>query len=447
MQPKLRMTGSGALIGTAAVALLATACTGTSAAPQANDDATKDVTITFWHGWSAPSESAAINANIKAFEAQHPNIHVKAVGNINDDKIKQALRAGGPNAPDVVSSFTTDNVGTFCSGGVLSDLKPFLDKSGVDLDKTFPKALQDYTQFEGKRCTLPLLNDAYGLYYNKDAFKAAGITEPPKTLSEFDADAKKLTKLKGDTYSQLGFMPNFHGYESTTTHFAAQWNPTYFSSDGKSNLAADPAFAKMLSWQKNLTTELGGFAKLEKYRSTFGDEWSAKNPFQTGQVAMALDGEWRAGFIDDANVDLEYGVAPFPVPDDQADTYGKGYLSGTIIGIASTSQKQNAAWELVKYMTTDTDAVVNFANAIHNVPSTLDALKSPKLDADPAFRTFLEISGNPKSSTTPASPNGGAYQLSLQDFGYAWESGKAPELAAGLAKTDQQIDKDLAQVK
>ena len=53
-------------------------------------------------------------------------------------------------------------------------------------------------------------------------FKAAGISSPPKTLSEFDADAVKLTKTSGDTYSQLGFMPLYHGYESTITHFAAQ---------------------------------------------------------------------------------------------------------------------------------------------------------------------------------------------------------------------------------
>jgi multiple sugar transport system substrate-binding protein len=436
-----------AAIAAAAVALLATACTGTSTTPQANDDATKETTITFWHGWSAPSEAAAIDANVKAFEAAHPNIKVKVVGNINDDKIKQALRAGGPNAPDVVSSFTTDNVGTFCQSKVFADLKPFLDKSKIDLDKTFPKPLQDYTQFEGTRCTLPLLNDAYGLYYNKDAFKAAGITAPPKTLSEFDAAARKLTKPKGDSYSQLGFMPNFHGYESTTTHFAAQWNPTYFTPEGKSNLAADPAFGKMLTWQKNLVAELGGFAKLEKYRATFGDEFGAKNPFHTGQVAMAIDGEWRLGMAKEAGTEFAIGVAPFPVPDDQIDSYGKGYLSGTVIGIAGTSQKQNAAWELVKYMTTDTEAVVNFANAIHNVPSTLEALKSPELQADENFKVFLQIAQHPKSSTTPASPNGGAYQLTLQDFGFAFESGKQTDLAAGLAKTDQQIDKDLAQAK
>ena len=97
---------------------------------------------------------------------------------------------------------------------------------------------------------------------------------------------------------------------------------------------------------------------------------------------MSIDGEWRAGMIDEAGVDFEYGVAPFPVPDDKADTYGGGYLSGTIIGISGKSQKQNAAWELVKYLTTDTDAVVSFANAIHNIPSTNEALQSPELEED-----------------------------------------------------------------
>ncbi len=81
------------------------------------------------------------------------------------------------------------------------------------------------------------------------------------------------------------------------------------------------------------------------------------------------------------------------------------------------------------------------------MPSTFDALKSPKLDSDPNFKTFLDISQNPKSNTTPASVNGGAYQVTLQDFGYAYEAGKQTDLAGGLAKTDQQIDKDIVQAK
>ncbi|MFG2879190.1 ABC transporter substrate-binding protein [Streptomyces sp. NPDC048337] len=439
-----RLTATAAAL--AAISVLATACTGQSA-DTASDDPKADVTLNFWHGWSAPSETKAIEENIARFEQAHPNIKVNVTGNMTDDKINQALRAGGDKAPDVVSSFTTDSVGKFCNSKAFADLNPFLRKAGIDKAKVFPKTLLEYTQFNGNQCTLPLLNDAYGLVYNKTAFAAAGITEPPKTWSQFTEVAQKLTRTSGDSYEQLGLMPTFHGYETTPMRLAAQWSPTWFGADGKSNLAEDPAFAKMLAAQKDLVAKLGGYERLEKFRAGFGDEWSAEHPFHTGKVAMQIDGEWRPAMAKEAGVTFEIGTAPLPVPDDQAADYGKGYLSGTIMGIASGSKKQNAAWELVKYMTTDTEAVVAFANAIHNVPSTLAALESPNLQVSPEFKTFLDIARHPKSSTTPAQADGGTYQLTFTDFAYAVEKGDVADIPAGLAKTDQQIDTDIAKAK
>ncbi|MFF4750015.1 ABC transporter substrate-binding protein [Streptomyces sp. NPDC002514] len=432
---------------TASLALLTTACTGQSGGPGADDDPSKETTITFWHAWSAPSEVQAVKSLIAGFEKAHPTLHVKVVGNMTDDKMNQALRTGGTNAPDVISSFTTNSVGKFCSSGALVDLNPFFKKSGIDPAATFPKAMNEYTQFGGDRCSVPLLGDAYGLYYNKKEFEKAGIAGPPKTWSEFVADAKKLTIKKGDSYQQLGFMPNYHGWESTTEHYFAQYSPTYFAPDGTSDVAKDPAFEAGFTRQKQLVDELGGYQKLEKFRATLGDEWGINHPFHTGQVAMQLDGEWRLGMAEMAQPGFEIGVAPMPVPDEQADQYGKGYITGTIAGIAATSKKQNAAWELVKYMSTDTNAVVGFANAIHNVPSTLAALKSPKLKYDPRFKTFLEIAANPNSTTAPASVDGGTYLVTIQQFGYDYESGKVTDLKAGLKKTAAQIDTDIAQAK
>jgi multiple sugar transport system substrate-binding protein len=439
---------SAALACTAALALTAAACTGSSSGSAGTvGSSSAPVTITFWHGWSQPNELKAINDNIAAFEASHPNIKVKAVSNITDDKISQALRAGGPNSPDVVSSFTTNNVGLFCHSKEFVDLNPLMKKDGLDPAKTFPKAMLDYTQFEGDQCALPLLGDDFGLYYNKDMFAAAGITTPPKTFSEFDADAVKLTKATGSSYSRLGFMPDYHGWESQSEHYLGSWGPTYFTADGKSNTANDPAFASMMTWQKDLIGKLGGFTKLEKYRSGFGDEFSAKNPFETGQVAMAIDGEWRVSSIKNDGVKLNYATAPLPVPDAQAATYGRGYQTGTIVGIASTSQKQAAAWEFLKYLSTDTKALVTFSNAISNVPSTFAALKDPALDHSANFQTFLDIANNPNSNTTPASANGGKYLVSIQNFEYKVEAGQVPDLHSGLAGLDTQIDNDLAQAK
>ena len=94
---------------------------------------------------------------------------MKAVGNITDDKINQALRAGGSNAPDVVSSFTTDNVGEFCTSHAFVDLDAVHEEVRHRPGDDVPGARScDYTQFEGDQCALPLLSDAYGLYYNKD---------------------------------------------------------------------------------------------------------------------------------------------------------------------------------------------------------------------------------------------------------------------------------------
>ena len=441
-----RRKTAAALAAAAALTLFASACTGQSNSG-ATDDASKETTITFWHGWSDPGEVKAIQATVDAFREKHPNIRVNIVGNMTDDKVNQALRAGGSNAPDVISSFTTNNVGKFCSSKAFVDLNPFLKRDGIDPDKTFPKAMNEYTQFDGVRCSVPLLGDAYGLYYNKDAFKAAGITEPPKTWSELSTVAKKLTKTKGDSYERLGFMPNYHGYESTADHYLGGWDPKYFDADGKSNITRDPAFAAMLTTQKKLVDDLGGYEKLEKYRTSFGDEWGAKHPFHTGQVAMQLDGEWRLAMAEASKPGFEIGVAPMPVADDQVDSYGRGYLTGTIAGIAATSKKQNAAWELVKFMTTDTNAVVDFANAIHNVPSTLAALKSPKLKYDPRFKVFLDIAANPNSTTTPPSVNGGAYLVSLQNLGFEIEKGRQKDVEAGLAKTAAEIDAAIAQAK
>lgn len=431
----------------AAAGLLLSGCANPSVG-SANDDPTEPVTLKFWHGWSTPGEVKAVDDSIDRFEKLHPNIKVKATGNVSDATVNQALRAGGDKAPDVVSSFTTNNVGQYCDSGMWADLDPFMKKTGLDKHKVFPKTLLDYTSYRGNQCALPLLADAFGMYYNKDAYKKAGIEHPPRTMSEFAEVSKKLTIRSGkNSYKQVGYMPNFRFYQNSPDRLFAQWGPKYFDADGDSRLAEDPSTYEFFKIARQLAAAQGGFNDLERFRLTFGDEMSSQNAFLTGKVAMHLDGEWRGLMLDEAKAKFDWGVAPLPVPDDQADTYGRGFITGTVAGIAHSSKHQNAAWELVRFLTADTKQVVNFANAIHNVPSTFAALKSPDLDADPTFRTFFDILQNKHSKALPPSVNGGAYVVSLQDFAYAVEAGRAGDLRGRLKKLDEQIDADTLQSK
>ncbi|MET9294288.1 ABC transporter substrate-binding protein [Streptomyces sp. NPDC003077] len=441
---RMRRYVAAVLVG---AGLLASGCANPSVGSD-RDDPTKPVTLKFWHGWSADGEVKAINDSIERFEDLHPNIKVEATGNVSDATMNQALRAGGDEAPDVVSSFTTNNVGQYCSSGMWVDLDPFMKRTGMVKEKVFPKTLLDYTRYKGTQCALPLLADAFGMYYNKDAFEEAGISRPPRTMSELKRDAAKLTKRKknGDL-ERAGFMPNFRLYQNSPDRFFAQWGPEYFDAKGKSRLAKEPAVKDFYRTTGELVRSQGGFDALEKLRASFGDEMSSQNGFLTGKLAMHLDGEWRGLMLNDAKAKFAWGTAPLPVPDDRADTYGRGFLTGTVAGIAHSSKHQNAAWELVRFLTADTDQVVRFANAIHNIPSTYAALKSPKLDADPTFRSFLDIMANEHSTALPPSTNGGQYVVSFMDFSYSVEAGKVRDIDKGLRELDAQINADTLQAE
>ncbi|WP_169982303.1 ABC transporter substrate-binding protein [Microbispora sp. H10836] len=419
-----------------------TACTaGTESGPPkvAQSRASHDpVTIEFWHGFSADNELKAFDETLAGFRKKFPWITVKPTKAVQDSQILQSVRGGNP--PDVALSFTTDSVAEFCKAGIFQDLNPYLKASGIDPAALFPKVIAEYTRYQGKRCVMPMLADAYGLYYNKALMKGH---EPPKTMSELADLAKKLTVKddKGDI-KVAGFVPTSQMYENAPIHTGVMVGAKWTNPDGTSAIGSDPQWKKLMTWQKDLT-DWYGYDRLEKFRKSFGDEWSAENPFTTGKVAMAVDGEWRTAMLAADAPDLGYGTAPLPVADDQPQRYGAGFITGTVIGIPRGAGHPEAAWELVRYLTTDTGTLVTLSNAIRNVPSTLPALQSPDLKKDPNFQTFLDVFANPNSTTLPAHVNSVFNQQTLQEAQIKWESGRASDLDALLAEVDKKIDEKL----
>src|SRR3954471_18203685 len=267
--------------------------------------------ITLWVGFTE-RELGVVKDVVKDFEQSHPNIKVKVVGGISDDKIIASIRGG--NAPDVAQSFTADNTGAFCNSGGWIDLKPYLQRDKID-ESMFGATSAEYTKYKDTRCALPMLADVYGLYYNKKLFKQAGITAPPKTMSELSADAKKLTQRNPDgSLKVVGFNPTWGWYEMVHAHAAPSFGAKWTDASGKSVLGSDPAWARMLRWQKQLV-DYYGFDNLQRFKSRAGDEWAASNAFETGKVAMNIDGEYRTAFIAKEHPELDYGTAPMPVDD------------------------------------------------------------------------------------------------------------------------------------
>jgi multiple sugar transport system substrate-binding protein len=402
------------------------------------------VTITMWSGFTG-RELGIIGKAQQMFTASHPWITVKNVGGVDDDKIVKSIRAG--NAPDVALSFTADKIGTYCGSKAWIDLAPYIQRDKVDLNQ-IPKASLEYTQFDKVRCAMPALADVYGLYYNNDMLKAAGYTDPPKTWTDLLNMAVKMTKFNSDgSIKVAGFVPLWGFYEMAPAHVAPLWGATWMSSDGKSKFAADPRWAAMLQFQKKFVDAIG-YDKLRRFTSGAADsEFAATNMFETGKLAMNIDGEYRTAFIDSEHPKLNYSTAPMPVDDSQPNLYGAGYVTGNSLGIprTSTGRQREAAWQLVKWLSTDTSAQVFLAQQLKNVPTVNSALSDPSLTSNEKFATFLKIFANPGTATTPSNAGGSADQDLLSAYIDKYQAGNGGDLAKGLASTDKQVDAQVQQ--
>ncbi|MFJ3391777.1 ABC transporter substrate-binding protein [Leifsonia aquatica] len=431
-----------AAIGIAAAAALTLAgCSGGSSGTAFSDTTPKELsgTVSFWHFFS-DREADVIQSVVDDFEKKNPKVKVEVHSGQDDEKLQKAIATG--SKVDVGLSYSTDIVGNFCSNGAFRSLNKVIERDGVDMSQ-FSDTVKSYTEFKGTRCAMPMLADVYGLYYNTDLLQAAGYTAPPKTLSELEAMADKLTTFNADgSIKTLGFNPTMGWYENSAAHYGPAAGAEWLKDDGTSAISSSPGWSELIQWQKAYVDKIG-WDKLNAFTSGLGQEFSADNAFQTGQVAMNFDGEYRTAFIADQAKGLNYGTAPFPTADDHTDLYGGGYITGNIIGISKGSKQPELAWALLKYLTTDTDAVVKLANGLKNVPTTKDALTSPKLEVSDQFKTFLDISSDKNVQTTPASPLGAGYQNSFQDFWNKYQS-QGGDLQAGLKDVDKQIDDALA---
>ena len=257
---------------------------------------------------------------------------------ITDTKIVAAIRSG--QAPDVVSSFNSYNVGIYCGTGGWIDLAPLMKKSHIKrVDVPGGDAvLHPVRAASGARCRCSPTPTASTT--TRRSSRRPGSRSPPKTIAELDrrreeADGPRTrtdrSRSSASTRS-IGFYENVPGALGHRVR-----RQVARTAKGNSILAKPPGWAKWLKWQKSLI-DWYGYNNLVKFQAGLGDEFSASNAFEIGKLAMNCDGEWRVAFIQAEHPKLNYGTAPLPVDDAHPELYGSGYINGTIIGIPKNGE-------------------------------------------------------------------------------------------------------------
>ncbi len=353
--------------------------------PQARSS---DVTqLTLWQGVNPPPNRDVLQKLVDTFNQQHPDIQVESlyVGQ-GDQQMPKILSAVVGNAAPDMLWFPPMLTGQLVELNALRSLDDFLSASPLkpQLDRT----LFDTMTYEGKTWSIPFSTNNVGIFYRPSLFKAAGITELPKTWEDFRQVAKRLTRdTNGDgrVDSHGILLPLGKGEWNVFT-----WLPFMWSGGGE--LIGRPnAGAEAL----NIVNE-GAIAALQFWRDLVQDGSAILSQpergyeldgFIAGKVAMQISGPWTLGQLQSTNVD--FGVLPIPIGARPATAIG----GENLFLFKSTPARERAAFTFAEYVMSEAFQT-EWAIGTGYLPINLKSRESPdylKFKAQqPAVDVFLQ---------------------------------------------------------
>ncbi len=318
------------------------------------------IRLVVW-GLQSGKETAGLDAQIAAFEKDNPDIDVSnlamGAGNMNPQKLMTAIVGGVP--PDVISQdrFT---VGDWASRDTFLPLDDFLAReSGPESVQraNFYDAAWKEAEYKGKVYAIPSGIDDRMLLYNKKLFRDAGLdpSKPPRTWEELKAYSVKLTQKNPDkTFARIGFIPNFGN--SWFYLYSWQNGGDFLSPDGRSCTLKTPENTAALGYMKEVYDALGGYEAVSIFQSGF--QTNEQDPFFTGKVAMVVNGSWMIPNIARYAPDLDFGVAPPPVPAERLRGEGRfknqtpyvTWTGGYSLAMPKGAKHPKEGWRFIQFL-------------------------------------------------------------------------------------------------
>lgn len=400
-------------------------------------------TITWWHSNSGLA-GAATEELINTFNrtvGEELKIRVEGVyqGKANDvlTKLKPILQSKDQrDLPDLAQ----------LDGSAVLDIRDSaqlitvneLAKNEPDYLSKIVEASRNSITYKNNILAMPFNASTILLYYNKDAFAKAGISEPPQTLDDVATVAAKLkqTDDKGrTTFWGIANVPTTYelmvwlGHQNGHTYLTDFENghtgaPTRVLFDENGTMVNF-----LTKWQAiydtgslaNLTSDLNG-------------------AFASGQVAMILASTSNLSTIASMVGDrFEVGVANMPMVDENA-TGGVNVGGGAIWAFDTGKNNQWAIWEFLKFATS-AEEQLKWHIATGYFPVNVDTYELPAFKAHLQENPLFGVASRQLMNSNPKLQ--GIWVPSSYQIYYAFQSGILKMLEE--KQTPQEASKAIAQ--
>ena len=329
-----------------------------------------------------PNRTEIFSRIVEDFNESQSEVHVTftATGTNHLEELMTRLATG--EAPDLTSQLQGYELASYVEAGRIKDI------SGQPYMKYIRDTELDTVTIDGGVYGIPMDTQAWGVFYNKKLFEQAGISEVPKTVTQLRECVDKL--------QAAGITPFAAGY-------GTEWTIGQYLGYGCSSILTPKAVELGENYKKgNWTFDLPGmdlaFDVLDLVNENTQDR-----PFDTDvsgqyavfakeEAAMMLQGNWSILQVRELNPDMQMGIFPLPISEDEeALVFPKQY--GFVINVLAKTdedpEKEAAINTFMEYFLNPENGGGYYYDEI-GVP-TANAVAEPKLDeASEILQEYLE---------------------------------------------------------
>jgi sn-glycerol 3-phosphate transport system substrate-binding protein len=392
----------------------------------------------WWHSMAGPLGDR-VNAIAAKFNASQSEFKVTPVYKGQYDESMTAAiaayRAG--NAPHILQVFEVGTATMMAAKGAIVPVYKLMADAHEPFDPHayIAPVAGYYSDANGNMLSMPFNSSTVVFYYNKDAFKKAGLADKaPVTWAEVEADAKKVKASGGS----CGFTTGWQSW-AQLENFSA-WHNLPFANmhNGLGGPQARVEFNGPL--QVRHIDDLSRMAKEGTF--TYAgrkDEPLAK--FTSGDCAMIMTSSGSYATIK-ATAKFEFAVAPMPYYPDV-----KGAPQNAVIGGASlwvmagkTPEEYKGVAQFLTYLSS-TDNQIEWHEGTGYVPITTAAYeavqKSGFYQTHPGFDVAVkELLNKPPTDNTAGLRLGNFLQIRNvidEELESVWTGGKTAKQALDTA--------------
>jgi raffinose/stachyose/melibiose transport system substrate-binding protein len=360
-----------------ALALSASACGGGSSKSTAGT-ADSPVTLTWWHNGDQEPGRGVWQSVADAYHQAHSNVSFKVSPTQNETlktKIPVALQSATP--PDVFQQWGGGAEATQMQSGKLMDMTSATSSWIKDLGNS--AALWSV---DGKQYGIPYDLHVVGFWYRTDLFTKAGITGPPATWDDFNADVVKLkaAKIAPVAVGSKDKWPDAFWWE----YFAMRECSTDVVKATIKNLKmTDPCFVKA-------GDDLKAFLATSPFQNAFlgtpaqQGAGSSAGLVANAKAAMELQGDWDLPTMIPLTTDKTYAtkLGWFPFPTISGGQGSPGVALGGGDGFSCSVKAGPSCPDFLKYISStdvQTKLVQSTTASLPANPAAISAIQDPTL--------------------------------------------------------------------